>query len=104
MIRGLNEKFTSIGLHLQRGRPFPTFLEARNDLLLEELNQVHRSSMPWWLLARSVLPRCLPLVKSSSLHHPWDQPVLRALLPKRSVGQTGSIGRSCAHLRTGKRP
>ena len=44
IICGLNERFASIGMHLQRGRPFPTFLEARTDLLLEELNMAHRSA------------------------------------------------------------
>ncbi|XP_066366013.1 uncharacterized protein [Miscanthus floridulus] len=44
LIRGLNEKFAVIGMHLQRARPFPSFLVARNDLLLEELNLAKRSS------------------------------------------------------------
>ena len=37
LIRGLNGRFEAIGLHLRRGHPFPSFLQARNDLLLEEL-------------------------------------------------------------------
>ena len=37
LIRGLNAKYTAIGHHIRRGRPFPTFLEAKNDLLLEEI-------------------------------------------------------------------
>lgn len=37
VIRSLNSKYAAIGLHLRRARPFPMFLEARNDLLLEEL-------------------------------------------------------------------
>lgn len=37
VIRRLNEKFAQIGVHLRRGRPFPTFLEARNELLFDEL-------------------------------------------------------------------
>jgi hypothetical protein len=37
VIRGLNEKFAPIGIHLLRAKPFPTFLEARTELLLEEL-------------------------------------------------------------------
>ena len=35
LLRGLNGRFEAIGLHLRRERPFPTFLQARNDLLLE---------------------------------------------------------------------
>ena len=37
VIRGLNERFKNVGMHLRRGRPFPTFLEAKADLLLEEM-------------------------------------------------------------------
>jgi hypothetical protein len=37
VICGLNETFTHIGVHFHRGRSFPTFLEARNEILLEEL-------------------------------------------------------------------
>ena len=37
LVRGLNAKYTAIGRHIRRGRPFPTFLEAKNDLLLEEI-------------------------------------------------------------------
>ena len=37
VIRGLNERFKNVGMHLRCGRPFPTFLEAKADLLLEEM-------------------------------------------------------------------
>jgi hypothetical protein len=37
VLRGLNERFTALGLHLRRSYPFPMFLEVCNDLLLEEL-------------------------------------------------------------------
>jgi len=43
LIRGLNERFTNIGVHLRRGRPFPTFKEAQAELVLEEMNMAHRS-------------------------------------------------------------
>ena len=45
LIHGLNECFANIGLHLRRSHPFPSFLEARDDLLLEELTMEHQSSM-----------------------------------------------------------
>ena len=52
VIRGLNENFTDIGRHLRRGRPFPTFLDVRNDLLLEEITAAQRNSAaPTALLA-----------------------------------------------------
>ena len=38
---GLNERFTSIGVHLRRARPFPTFKEAQAELLLEEMNMAY---------------------------------------------------------------
>lgn len=38
LLRGLNGCFEAIGLHLRRGHPFPTFLQAPNDLLLQEIN------------------------------------------------------------------
>lgn len=37
VIRGLNERFKTIGMHLRRSHPFPTFLGAKSDLLVEEL-------------------------------------------------------------------
>ena len=37
IMRGLIERFKTIGMHLRRSRPFPTFLEAKSDLLVEEL-------------------------------------------------------------------
>ena len=37
VIHGLNERFIHVGALLRRSRPFPTFLEARDDLILEEL-------------------------------------------------------------------
>jgi hypothetical protein len=36
VIRGLNEKFSHIGVHLLHCCPLPTFLNARNELLLED--------------------------------------------------------------------
>ncbi|XP_066358239.1 uncharacterized protein [Miscanthus floridulus] len=46
LLRSLNGRFEAIGLHLCRGRPFPTFLEARNDLLLEELTMAESALPP----------------------------------------------------------
>jgi hypothetical protein len=37
VLRGLNERFTHISALLRRVRPFPTFLEVKDDLPLEEL-------------------------------------------------------------------
>jgi len=43
---GLNEKFASIGRHLRRGRPFPSFLEVCDDLILEEITMAEKASTP----------------------------------------------------------
>jgi len=37
IIRGLNERFSAIGLHLRRTTPLPKFIQVRDDLRLEEL-------------------------------------------------------------------
>jgi len=44
VIRGLNEWFASIGRHLRRGRPFPTFIEVCDELILEELTMASPAS------------------------------------------------------------
>ena len=44
VIRGLNERFTHIGTLLRRARPFPSFLEARDDLVLEEITMENRQT------------------------------------------------------------
>ncbi|XP_039788363.1 uncharacterized protein LOC120654781 [Panicum virgatum] len=46
VLRGLNEKFASIGRHLRRGRPFPSFLEVCDDLILEEITLAEKASTP----------------------------------------------------------
>ncbi|WVZ53344.1 LOW QUALITY PROTEIN: hypothetical protein U9M48_004304, partial [Paspalum notatum var. saurae] len=44
LIRGLNERFKPMRLHFKRAQPFPTSLQARNDLLLEELTTSKRAA------------------------------------------------------------
>jgi hypothetical protein len=46
VLRGLNEKFASIGRHLRRGRPFPSFLEVCDDLILEKINLANQATTP----------------------------------------------------------
>jgi hypothetical protein len=43
LLRGLNAKYSTIGRHLRHSRPFPTFLEAKNDLLLRDGNGYPKS-------------------------------------------------------------
>ena len=46
VIRGLIERYRDIGVHLRRGRPFPSFAAVCNELLLEEINMVQTLSAP----------------------------------------------------------
>jgi len=56
VIRGLNEGFSHVGTLLRRARPFPTFLEARDDLILEELTLATRKDAPATALAATSTP------------------------------------------------
>ncbi|XP_062227413.1 uncharacterized protein LOC133925532 [Phragmites australis] len=44
ILHGLNEKFAYMAALLKRQHPFPTFLEVRSDLLLDELEMASRPS------------------------------------------------------------
>jgi hypothetical protein len=44
VLRGLNEHFTHVGALLRRARPFPTLLQVKDDLSLEELTLESRPS------------------------------------------------------------
>jgi hypothetical protein len=41
IIRGLNERFLVLGLHLRRTYPLPSFLQVRDDLALEEVTMAN---------------------------------------------------------------
>uniref|UniRef100_A0A0A9AQB4 Integrase catalytic domain-containing protein n=1 Tax=Arundo donax TaxID=35708 RepID=A0A0A9AQB4_ARUDO len=87
LIRGLNECFASIGMHLQHGRPFPTFLEARADLL-EELNLAHRSApSPTTLVASGA-------AGSTGLPQPPSKPAATPQQPSGGPSSTGSNSRN----------
>jgi hypothetical protein len=60
VIRGLNERFSNVGALLRRAKPFPTFLEAREDLILEELTMENRKDAPAAALAASTTPTPAP--------------------------------------------
>jgi len=62
VIRGLNERFSHVGTLLRRARPFPTFLEARDDLILEELTMETRKDAPATALAASTTPSPCPCI------------------------------------------
>ena len=46
ILRGLNEQYSVVASHLRRGRPFPTYADAKAELLMEELSLKHRSTAP----------------------------------------------------------
>jgi hypothetical protein len=60
VICGLNERFNHIGTLLRRTKPFPTFLEAREDLILEELTMEDHKEAPVAALAASTTPNAAP--------------------------------------------
>jgi len=60
LICGLNERFTHVGTLLRHAKPFPTFLEAREDLILEELTMTDRKETPAAALAASTTPAAAP--------------------------------------------
>ena len=94
VIRGLNENFTNIGRHLRRGRPFPTFLDVRNDLLLEEITAAQRhSAAPTALLAAGAggASPGSPAPRSSAPQQP----------PSKAGGATGG-GRNRQSKRAGR--
>jgi hypothetical protein len=51
VICGLNERFTHVGALLHHARSFPSFLDAREDLTLEELTLVNQQPSPAAALA-----------------------------------------------------
>ncbi|XP_066365067.1 uncharacterized protein [Miscanthus floridulus] len=66
LIRGLNEHFKTVGMHLRRGRPFPMFLDMKADLLLVELMIENTSSSQLTTLTAStttLAPSRPPTVK-----------------------------------------
>lgn len=62
LLCGLNDRNAAIALHLRRGRPFPSFLDARTDLLMEEFNLANRLSVPSFVLVAAATggPSCVP--------------------------------------------
>jgi len=46
ILRGLNEQYSVVASHLRRGRPFPTYADAKAELLMEELSLKHCSTAP----------------------------------------------------------
>jgi hypothetical protein len=38
VLRGLNEKFAHMKVHFKRSKPFPSFNDVRNNLILEEID------------------------------------------------------------------
>ena len=51
LIRGLNERFANIGLHLRRSQPFPSFLEAKEALRLRSSPSRIKAATPTTLVA-----------------------------------------------------
>jgi hypothetical protein len=63
----LNERFVSFGRHLRRSHPFPSFLEACDELTLEELTMGSPSPSPTALVASTGSGSSSPRPAPSSL-------------------------------------
>jgi len=85
LIRGLNERFKTVGMHLRRGRPFPTFLDAKADLLLEELTMENTTSS-----------QSTALAVSTTTSAPSRPPAVQQLVAS-SVGSGGGSAPSKNH-------
>jgi uncharacterized membrane protein YgcG len=46
VLRGLNEKFAHMKVHFKRSKPFPSFNDVRNDLILEEIDSSAQPPAP----------------------------------------------------------
>ena len=66
MLHSLNECYAALGMHLCRSRPFPSFLEVQNDLLLEEITAANRVSTPSTTLVASAPTASRPPAPKSS--------------------------------------
>jgi hypothetical protein len=75
VIRGLSERFKTVGMHLRHGCPFPTFADAQADLFLEQLTMEHQTSQAAALAA-----------STTSTHAPTSQP------PAGRAGSGGGSG------------
>ena len=91
LLRGLNGRFEAISLHLRRGRPFPSLLQACNDLLLKELTMAPTVSPS----ARATAPSATALLASnvhSSPATPTAQQRPPSLPPAHPGGSEGKRG------------
>lgn len=85
MIRGLKERFSHVAALIDHARPFPSFLEARGDLILEELTLENRKDAPSTALVVST--------SSSPNHAP---PLSNSHCIKRGGGGKGRSGSGSA--------
>ncbi|WVZ89259.1 hypothetical protein U9M48_035685 [Paspalum notatum var. saurae] len=96
IIRGLNERFLALGLHLHRTNPLPSFLQVRDDLALEELTMA--KAPPAAALAAVSGPGdtvgAKQPVSSTPAPRPPQQPSPRPPQQQQSGGGTGGSGGS----------
>ncbi|XP_062206168.1 uncharacterized protein LOC133908060 [Phragmites australis] len=65
VLRGLNEKFGYMAALLKRQKPFPSFIEVRNDLLLEEITMTSKPGSTSTALLAATDRASSPAVPSS---------------------------------------
>lgn len=94
MLRGLNERYCDIGIHLRRAHSFPSFAAVRNELLLEEINMDHAPADPPAALVTTGSSVRRPPAPSSGSPPRTDAPKQKEKKPKahRSSGTPAAPG------------
>ncbi|XP_025813048.1 uncharacterized protein LOC112890360 [Panicum hallii] len=104
IIRGLNERFSALGLHLHHSNPLPTFLQVRDDLRLEELTMA--KAPPAMVLAALSSPTTGssggPRPPASTPSRPSPQQPSAPKSPQQAMSDSGGGG-SQRGKRGGKR-
>ena len=101
LLRGLSPRFDRVAPILTRMKPFPTFAEAKNDLLLEEL---HLSAAATTAPATALYsaPRAAPSDSRGGPAHRTQAP-LPSGAPRQSAGVGGARSHSRGRGRKGGR-
>ncbi|XP_066342182.1 uncharacterized protein [Miscanthus floridulus] len=94
LLRGLNGRSEAIGLHLRRGRPFPSFLQAINDLLLEEHTMADSAPAPSAIALHTGTAPSSPATPAASSQ---QQPPSSSQPPANLGGSRGKLGKCGSH-------
>jgi hypothetical protein len=96
LLRGLNDRFTHLRSYLKRQRPFPSFVEVRSELLLEELS-MGASTAPSALVASA--PASAPIPATALVSGPPPQALGNSGRRRRRGKPSGSSSHSSGGAR-----